>query len=321
LVVNEPGLAEAINRLRGEWAEKGAGELSASASDWAQVATLKAIDADVVIFPARYMGELSVREMLRPVRPNVLESDALNTGDYFPLVRQELMKWGGQEMALPLGVRLVAPTDPIEAHPGLSLLARAAPQAVSRDRLGVLFDAETMKPRITEPAFVEALAGAATKNASNDPDAVSVPVFGHADRMAAVTSSTRNAASAFKLLEWLATAEISTQLAAAGDGTLPVRRSLATSAKWYGEQSNADERSQLAATLGETLSSERFLIVPRIPGVDDYMAALDDAVTSVTDDGISPQDALEKAARRWEEITETRGREGQRAAYMKHLGI
>ena len=30
LVVNEPGVAEAINRLRGEWAERSGGELSAT---------------------------------------------------------------------------------------------------------------------------------------------------------------------------------------------------------------------------------------------------------------------------------------------------
>jgi ABC-type glycerol-3-phosphate transport system substrate-binding protein len=179
-----------------------------------------------------------------------------------------------------------------------------------------------MEPRIAEPAFVGALAGMMDEKrqvAIKDED--SVPVLGYSDRMAAVTSSTKNAASAFKLLEWLATAEISTQLAAAGDGTLPVRRSLATSANWHGEQRDADERSERAKTLGEMLSSDRFLIVPRIPSIDDYIKALDEAVTSATNGGVSPQVALQKAARRWAEITETRGRDGQRVAYMKHLGI
>src|SRR3954468_15852826 len=38
LAVNEPGVAEAINRLRGEWAERFGGELSATSSEWKDVA-------------------------------------------------------------------------------------------------------------------------------------------------------------------------------------------------------------------------------------------------------------------------------------------
>src|SRR5882757_1631199 len=53
LVVNEPGVAEAINRLRGEWAERSGGELSATTGEWKDVAGAKSIDADVVIFPSR----------------------------------------------------------------------------------------------------------------------------------------------------------------------------------------------------------------------------------------------------------------------------
>src|SRR4051794_32593143 len=41
LVVNEPELAEAVNRLRGEWAERSGGELKASSMTWAQVASAK----------------------------------------------------------------------------------------------------------------------------------------------------------------------------------------------------------------------------------------------------------------------------------------
>src|SRR3954463_8667572 len=75
LVVNEPGVAEAINRLRGEWAERSGGELSATQRQWKYVAAESSIDADAIIFPSRYLGELCVRGWLRPVRPNVLDSD------------------------------------------------------------------------------------------------------------------------------------------------------------------------------------------------------------------------------------------------------
>src|SRR4051812_24397616 len=45
LVVNEPGVAEAINRLRGEWAERSGGELSATQRQWKYVAAESSIDA------------------------------------------------------------------------------------------------------------------------------------------------------------------------------------------------------------------------------------------------------------------------------------
>src|SRR5215212_2719888 len=95
LVVNEPGVAEAINRLRGEWAERSGGELKTDTLSWTDVAAAKSLDADVIIFPSRYMGELCTRGWLRQVRKSILESDEFNASDVFPLIRRNLMKWGG----------------------------------------------------------------------------------------------------------------------------------------------------------------------------------------------------------------------------------
>jgi hypothetical protein len=71
----------------------------------------------------------------------------------------------------------------------------------------------------------------------------------------------------------------------------------------------------------DLLNQQRALVVPRIAGIDEYMAALDVAVNSVVKEAMSPEDALAKAAAKWEEITEARGRDAQRAAYFKHLGV
>jgi hypothetical protein len=325
LVVNEPGLAEGIVRLRGEWAERSGGELRTSAATWQDVVAQKAIDADLIVFPSRYLGELCVRNWLRPVRPSVLESEELGASDFFPIVRHELILWGGEVMALPLGVKPVGIGEATDSQPSLSLLARAAPAAMSKDRLGVLFDSQTMQPRITEAAFVEALTQLTAlkkAGASGAPSSeVLVPVVGYSDRLIAVTASSRNAASAFKLLEWLAESEMSTQFARAGEGTLPVRRSLASSPSWYGSSLSAAERAEFGKTLEAALSQPTCLLVPRIPGVDEYLAALDQAVKDAVFDGAAPGVALAEAAQRWEEITDARGREAQRRAYLKHLGI
>ena len=325
LVVNEPELADAINRLRGEWAERSGGELKANSLTWSEVAAAKSLDTDVIIFPSRYMGELCTRGWLRPVRQTILNSREFNAPDVFPLIRRDLMKWGGEVMALPLGVSIAMRTKSTEGHPGVSLLAEAAPAALSNQREGALFEPQTMKPRIGDAAFVSALEGLAKKVPEEGPIGIkfadSAPVFGLEDRLVAVSTASRNGASAFKLITWLASAEISTQLARAGKPMMPVRRSLASSSAWYNARLNSSERAKLSQALSGALSGEKCLLIPRIPGVDGYMEALDAAVKTALVDKVPANVALQKAADRWEQLTNAKGRDSQRQAYWKDLGI
>jgi hypothetical protein len=323
LVVNEPGMAEAINRLRGEWAERSGGTLSASATTWADLATMKELDADAIVFPSRYLGELCTRDWLRPVRSSVLESPELNAADIFSLVRQTLMKWGGQTMALPLGVTMPNSAG-ADQHLSIDLLNQAAPEVLSNEREGVLFDSRTMKPQIASQVFVDAMPAILKrryKEWATTRDGQIIPVIGYADKLVAVTASSHNAASAFKLITWLATAEISSQLATTGDRAMPVRKSLASSAAWYEPGTAVGTRQDLGKQLTEALSGHECIVVPRIPGVDEYVAALDEAADAVVRGKMQTQAALEKAAQQWEKITDSRGRDKQREAYLKHLGI
>jgi hypothetical protein len=325
VVVNAPEVAEAIRRLRGEWAERFGGELLISPATWGEVIDQATLETDLIAFPSRYLGELCVRDWLRPVRSNVLESDDLRASDYFPVVRQELIYWGDEAMALPLGIGRAGIDTGFAPRPALALLARAALRATSNERLGVLFDVETMRPRIAEKEFVDALANMTRSNsdpAADQPgDADAVPVLGYSDLLLAVTASTRNAATAFKLLEWLALPDTSVQVARAGTDMLPVRRPSASSLAWYPPDLAAGERAEFAKSLDESLTRWQGLMLPRIPGIDEYLAALDEAARAAVTGGALPRDALEKASLRWEEITEARGRDAQRTAYLKHLGI
>jgi len=324
-VVNEPELAEAIGRLRGEWQERSGGELSASAVTWKEVSEAKNIEADVVVFPSRYLGDLCLRGWLRPVRGNVLESSDFDADDVFPIVRRDLIQWGGQTMALPLGV--ADWSVQVDGRPGVSLLAESAAAALASGREDVLFDSETMRSRITEQAFVDALARLAASNTNSGQSAASpkapgpIAVIGLDDRLVAVTSTSRNAASAFSLAAWLARADTSSQFARAGSGALPVRISMASSGAWYVPELAVGERSELGNTLSAALSSQQCLLIPRVPGVDEYMAALDEAVKAAVVDKVPAQQALKTAAERWEKITDAHGRDPQRQAYLKHLGI
>jgi hypothetical protein len=325
LVVNEPALAEAINRLRGEWAERSGGEVNATSKTWAEIAKAKDVDADAIVFPSRYLGELCVRGWVQPVRTGVLESEDFNASDVFPLVRRDLITWGGEVMALPLGADLLMQSKSIESRPGIALLVQAAPAAITNEREGTLFDPQTMKPRITEPAYIRALqklvdSSQQHMSAGVDSPAV-VPLLGWDDRLVAVTSASRNAASAFKLIAWLASAEISTQLSRSGNPLMPVRRSLVSSADWHVPEVSASDRSTVAKSLQAQLGGESCFVIPRIPGEEEYMAALDDAVKAAVSHKESPQNALHQAAKRWEQITNAHGRDQQQQAYLKHLGI
>ena len=88
----------------------------------------------------------------------------------------------------------------------MSYLVSVAPTVVEPTRLGDLFDPKSMTPRIGDPKLA-VLFDAEAGSQSQDQAAKRVLVLGFGDRMASVTASTRNAASAFKLLAWLASAE------------------------------------------------------------------------------------------------------------------
>jgi hypothetical protein len=374
LVVNDPALAEAINRLRGEWAERSGGTLTVESRPWADVAKAENIDADVVIFPARRLGQLVEKKRLRPMRDSAINSKYYGADDVLPLARQKLGKYGGRIMALPLSVELPLvgidrdvradqrkpsawwpARESIEHWPAIMLLARAASYASHPRQEAVLFDPQTMAARIAEPPFVRALeewrqeaksvpqtapeAGGESLVWAELPGADQVfnrstgewePVAGGARRvpllaggeLLAVTASSRNAASAFDLAVWLASAEIGQQLGPIGKGALPVRRSqLGASGRWIKLPAGRAESSQLAGVLNAALSRDTALVVPRIPGADDYLAALSQAVEKALRGEASAANVLGEAASRWNGITDRLGRDAQRQAHLNDLGI
>jgi hypothetical protein len=69
------------------------------------------------------------------------------------------------------------------------------------------------------------------------------------------------------------------------------------------------------------MNNDACFMIPRLPGVDDYMEALNEAVHAALSEDALPEAVLQKAAERWEEITDAHGRDAQRAAYLKHLGF
>lgn len=401
LVVNNAALAESVNRLRGEWEERSGGMLAAESRPWSELSGANAVDADVVLLPARHLGEWYERNWLRPLRESVVSNREYRADDVFPLVRQKFCQINGREVALPLAVQLplfgypadglttadgsppnswvdhgqlVAragvvphtwpPREAVDNWLAFLLLARAAAYANHPREESNLLDSQTLAPRIATAPFVRALEEwqreAAQRSSSdqadgestsrNEPQGAAVvwselpgaeQVFNRAsgqwdsvDRgpqrvtfladgwLIAVTTSSRNATTAFRLAGWLASAEIGSQLATPGLTALPCRRSqLVTLGRWIGPAVGPAGSSQFGKAYSAAVGRANAMVVPRIPGVDEYLAALNAAVGSALDGQQTPTDALQEAARQWEEITQRRGRPAQRRAYQHHLGI
>jgi hypothetical protein len=390
LVVNDPPLATAINRLRGEWTEREGGTFAAESKPWVDVAAADNIDTDVIVFPMRYLGEMADR--LRPIRESVSGSRLHDIEDLLPLVRQKLGVYGGRSLAFPIGVQVplvgyydewlqpgsapppaswqehhalvsrvgeappVWPArDAIDNWPAIMLLARAAAYACHPRQESPLFDPVSMAPRIAGPPFVRALdewlnetRSSISASADNTPKGIlhwaelpgTEQVFNQSTgewepvpnisrrvpflaggTLIAVTGTSRNAASAFELAAWLSSSEIVSKIVPAGTVLLPCRRSnLPLADRWIADSTDRGGRAKVAHVVEAALTSDDCLMVPRIPGVDKYLAELANAVEIALRGELSPASALEQGTSRWNDITDGLGRDSQRRAYLNHLG-
>jgi len=145
---------------------------------------------------------------------------------------------------------------------------------------------------------------------------------GAAGRLMAVGSRSRNAVTAFQLCAWLSASERVSQISARSRATLWYRRSQSGArSAWTGGQESRGDGDDSAAAVAAALGSEAPFIVPRIPGIDDYLSALGAAVRSAMSKESDARGALEQAAEDFEHLTDERGRGEQARAYRRHLGL
>ncbi|NOY42943.1 MAG: hypothetical protein GXP26_14050 [Planctomycetes bacterium] len=144
-------------------------------------------------------------------------------------------------------------------------------------------------------------------------------MLGFAGRSVSVLRSSRNSASAFKLLLWLASGDASIQLSQRSEGTIWFRTSqVAKARKWLAGQ-NVGEGATAAVT--KLLSADNCFLLPRIPGIDDYLLTLDHEIEQAVSSESSAEEVLASVAAKWESITEQFDRKRQRKAYRQHLGF
>jgi ABC-type glycerol-3-phosphate transport system substrate-binding protein len=153
----------------------------------------------------------------------------------------------------------------------------------------------------------------------DEDDRPHVPLLAIAGRMAAVTSSTAEAARSQNFVLWLAGREVSQQVAPHSAATTLFRGSqLAAAGRWTGGLS-PDASRQYADTLAQTLRLPRAFPGVRLPGRASYLAALDRAVADAIG-GKRSSEALGEAAARWREITTELGVKTQQQANAQSLG-
>jgi multiple sugar transport system substrate-binding protein len=165
------------------------------------------------------------------------------------------------------------------------------------------------------------IASAAWENRKSD-ESARIPLLGFSGRLGSIAAQSAEPAAAFQLLAWLSGREWGTTVGSASRATSLYRRSqLAAPQPWVDPQLDAAGARQFAGVQRDALSRQAYLHVPRLPGEEKYLAALDAAVAQALVREKPPADALAAAADAWRTITAELGLESQRAAYRKSLGL
>lgn len=148
-----------------------------------------------------------------------------------------------------------------------------------------------------------------------------VPLLGAAGVLASVTTEARHPRAAENFLAWLSAGENAVELAASRTDAGPFRRShLAQPRPWLPPWFSSDATQQFVAATQETQEESVVFQVPRLPGEAEYRKAIRNAVEEALS-GKSATDALAIAAQAFDKTTDRLGRDEQRLAYQRSLGL
>lgn len=149
-----------------------------------------------------------------------------------------------------------------------------------------------------------------------------VPVFGLSGRLGSISRGTARARSAANFLTLVVNADWSVGVLSASADTGPSRSShLKGLSRWLGHMWEGEPIRQYAQVIETAHDAPTWLVALRIPGRDEYMATLDDAVRAAVRSESTPQEALTAAAGKWRTITARLGQDKQRTAYRRSLGL
>ena len=156
-------------------------------------------------------------------------------------------------------------------------------------------------------------------------EAPQVPLLGTAGRLGSIGGEANYSQDALRLLAWLSSHEWGPKVGAVSSAsaatTLYRTSQIAKPDAWLDAGTSAVAAEQYATSVRNALSRQAYLFVPRIPGHDRYMAALDNAVIEAVSGRLKPHEALAGAASQWQKIVAELGTAAERKAYRQSLGI
>lgn len=153
------------------------------------------------------------------------------------------------------------------------------------------------------------------------PDESRVDLVGFSGLLASVSQEGRNTEWAFRFLEWLGSKPINLVTIVDSPLSGPMRAShLGDPTRWTGTRIPDSASEQYVDVIRDCNERPVVFMFPRLPGQEQYTAALDQNIRACLKGDLEPKAALEKTAEQWEAITEERGRQNQIRALRSDAG-
>ncbi|NLE36520.1 MAG: extracellular solute-binding protein [Pirellulaceae bacterium] len=153
-------------------------------------------------------------------------------------------------------------------------------------------------------------------------DEVGVPLLATSGRMGVVFDRGDHPAASAQLLLWLSALSTDPPLSARSPWTTLYRRGQTSlSENWVEKPMNQAVADEYAKQTEATFERQQWAFALRIPGRQEYLAALDEAVLAALRGESPPAAALYQAAEKWRETTQRLGVQQQRTAYQRSLGL
>jgi len=145
-----------------------------------------------------------------------------------------------------------------------------------------------------------------------------VTLVGVAGRMGSVTRLSSQPGETARALALLASADWSRRISPHSLATAPFRSAHNAHVSAWAEQLDAASANSYGDAVENALRRPDWLFSPRIPGRDDYLVSLSDAVREAVG-GADIAESLASVCDSWDQITSKRGLESQRKAYQDSL--
>ncbi|MCC9608873.1 extracellular solute-binding protein [Blastopirellula sp. JC732] len=147
-----------------------------------------------------------------------------------------------------------------------------------------------------------------------------VPFLTISGRIGSVSRSSRSARDAALGLILLSASDSAVQVSPASEATTVYRNTnVGGITQWIDPRLTSEGASTYGEAVALTLSSSEAINL-NLPGVEQYLAALDVAVGKILESDATPQETLQKTAQEWNDITDKIGRPAQIKANSASLG-